>query len=220
MTILQRAAKAAAAGVLLATVFSSLPVHAEDLPLIWDVSRLGENAVSFHTGVRLRSRFSPSVGADASIIASDKGAISGQGLPLRLWGNVKLSEQRMPAESREMILAAAYDPKAGASTLSLTRLRTWIATPSIDLQTSRVLEARAAGGEGTGVVARQTLRISLPDIRAALVSEGFVDPAQRVMAGSFSVEKSLMGDVTVSASVDDVLSRPSATFRAGFQRTW
>lgn len=220
MTILQRAAKAVAAGVLLATVFSSLPVHASDLPLIWDVSRLGKNAVSFHTGVRLRSRFSPAVGADASIIASDEGAIDGQSLPLRLWGNVKLSEQRLAAESREMTLAAGYDAKAATSTLSLTHLRTWIATPSIDLQTSRVLEARAVGGEGAGMVARQALRISLPDIRAALVSEGFVDPGERVMAGSFGVEKSLMGDMTVSASVDDVLSKPSASFHAGFKRTW
>ena len=220
MKMLQCAAPAVAAVFLFACPAVSTSAHADEQPLIWNVARIGGNAYSFRSGIRWDASLPVSAGTEAAIVASREGVLDPAAMPMRLWGNVELRDERLPSATSRMSISRQYEAMTRTSALSLTKTSSWIATPSLDMQSSRSYSARLRGAERVGIVARQTLRLSLPGIRTSMFTEAAMDTAGRSVSGRMGIERSLFRGVTVSASVASRNSGPSASLRASISRKW
>ena len=79
----------------LAFVLCGAPqAHADNRPLIWDVSRVGENGLKLRTGLQGTDTLQPSAGVTTEVLANDAGAISS--MPVSIWGSILLHSSTSP----------------------------------------------------------------------------------------------------------------------------
>lgn len=192
----------------------------EDRPLIWTVAKTGSNAYTLRAGVKWTAPLTVSAGTETAIAASSDGALQRDAMPVKLWGHVDLARSKDPASNSQLALNGQYEAVSGNAAVSLDRQRKWIATPSIDIESSRSLTVRAGATIRTGVAAAQTVKVTLADLDTSMFSEGTVGTVSRRVSSRIGIERSLFDKVTVSASIADPLSRPRPTVLAGISRTW
>ncbi|OLP48027.1 hypothetical protein BJF91_05510 [Allorhizobium taibaishanense] len=188
-------------------------------PLIWSVSRNGTNGVAIQTGVQLRNEYEPKLGMDTSIIATKSGQVDGSTLPIRLWGQLRL-EGNDRADGPITFVSTSFTPADGGSSVAMERVWNWTISPDLTLGSSRVLKVRRVSGEGAGFAASQRLDLSMPDWSASVYSEAAIDQLDATTTGSIGLEKTLFGNVNLSASMNNLLDAPSTTFNASYRRHW
>ncbi len=215
----------AATAVAVCLAFACPPLGAaaradDGRPLIWNVSKAGDRAFQFRTGIRWSSLFSPSVGADTTMTAATNGRDGSRELPLLLWGSVALGAGATAAGAWQVNAGAGYDPAVGRQALSLSQTGQWSVTPAIDVAASRTVEASAIAGQPVGFVARQSVKVDFSDIGTSLRMEGFLDGRTRAAHANLGVEKRLSRGVVLSADLSDPFRSNAATFGARVQRRW
>ncbi|WP_416799520.1 hypothetical protein [Ciceribacter azotifigens] len=189
-------------------------------PLIWNVSKTGDRAFQFRTGIRWSSLFSPSVGADTTMTAAANGRDGSRELALRLWGSVVLGAGATASGAWQVNADAGYDPAVDRQALSLSQSSHWSATTAIDVAASRTVEASAIAGQSVGFVARQSVNVDFSDIGASIRMDGFLDGRSRAAHANLGVEKRLSRGVALSAHLSDPFRSTAATFGARVQRQW
>lgn len=188
-------------------------------PLIWSVSRSGTSGVAIQTGVQLHNEYEPKVGVDTSIIATKTGQVDGSTLPLRLWGQLRLEGNDLTG-GPATVVSTSFTPADGGSTLAIERVRTWSISQDLALGSSRVLKVRRVSGEGAGFAASQRLDLSMPDWSASVYSEAGIDQLDATTTGSIGLQKTIFGNVNLSASMNNLLEAPSTSFNASYRRHW
>ncbi len=221
MKTISSAALAAAASLASVCLPLGAAAYADDhRPLIWKVSKAGDRAFQFRTGLRWSGLFSPSVGAETTMTASANGKDGSPEVPLRLWGTVALGAGATASGAWQVDAGAGYDPAVGRQVFSLSQTGQWSATPAIDVAASRTLEASTVAGQSVGLVARQSVKLDFTDIGASLRMDGFLDGRSRAAHAKLGVEKKLPRGVTLSADLSDPFSPTVATLGARLQRHW
>lgn len=221
MKTISSAATAVAVCLALACLpFGAAAIADEDRPLIWNVSKTGDRAFCFSTGLRWSSLFSPSVGADSMMTAAGSGAGGSREVPLRLWGRVALGAGATASGTWQVNAGADYDAAVGRQAISLSQSGQWSATPAIDIAAQRSMEASAAAGQFVGFVARQSVKVDFSDLGTSLRMDGHFDGRARGVHTSFGVEKRVLKGMALSAGLSDPLRQADMTFRARVQRRW
>ena len=214
---------AAAVAICLALVcppFGTAALAGEDRPLVWKVSKTGDRAFRFSTGLHWSSLLSPSVGADSTMTAAGNGAGGSREVPLRLWGRVALGAGATASGAWQVNAGADYDASVGRQAISLSQSGQWSATPAIDVVASRSLEASAVAGQSTGFVARQSVKVDFSDLGTSLRMDGFLDGRTRGVHTSFGVEKRVLKGMALSVGLSDPLREVDMTFGARVRRNW
>lgn len=215
----------AATTVAVCLAFGCLPLGAaaradDGRPLIWNVSKAGDRAFQFRTGLRWSGLFSPSVGADTTMTAATKGSDGSREVPFRLWGSVALGAGATASGAWQVSAGAGYDPAIGRQALSLSQTGQWSATPAIDIAASRAVEASAIAGHSVGIVARQSVKVDFSDLGTSLRMDGVLDGRTRAAHTNLGMEKRLLRGVALTADISDPFRSSSATFGARVQRHW
>ncbi|MCD2171751.1 hypothetical protein [Rhizobium sp. C4] len=198
--------------------FSACEAHADNRPLIWDVSRIGDNGLKLRTGLQGSSTMEPTAGVTTEVLADDAGAISS--VPLSIWGSILLHSSRSPASLRTTQAAMDYDANAGRARFLLSEKRSWIETAAMDVVSRRTV-ALSAGAEGkAGIAASQTFRLEFPDLGAAFATTGVADSGARTFTKAISIEKKLTRRATVTASLTETDRQPTASLRFDYSVKW
>lgn len=199
-------------------VFGAHHARADGRPLIWDVSRIGENGVKLHTGLQGQSSLEPSAGVTTSVLADNAGAVSS--VPLSVWGSILLYSSRSAASRQTTQADMSYDAAAGLTRFLVSEKRSWIENPAMDVVSRRTVSL-TAGAEGkAGIAASQTLRLEFPEIGAALATTGAADSGARTFTKAVSIEKKLSRRATVTASLSETDARPAASLRFDYAIRW
>ena len=203
----------------LAFVLCGAPqAHADNRPLIWDVSRVGENGLKLRTGLQGTDTLQPSAGVTTEVLANDAGAISS--MPVSIWGSILLHSSTSPAALRTTRADMDFDAKEGRAQFLLSEKRNWMQTTSMDVVSRRTL-ALTAGAEGkAGVAVSQSYRLEFPALGAAFATTGTADSGARTFTKSLSLEKSLSRRATLTASLNETDQHPTASLRFDYSIKW
>jgi hypothetical protein len=192
--------------------------HADGRPLIWNVSRVGDNGVKLRTGLQGDGRAEPSAGLTTQVLADDTGTISA--VPVSIWGRVLLSSSNSPASQQTAQAQMDYDADARRARFLVSEKKSWIETAVLDMVSRRTVTVAAGGGGEAGIAAAQTLRLEFPQAGAALATTGSVDSAERSFTKSLSVEQTLYPDLTLTASLSETDRLTTATMRVDYSVKW
>ncbi len=203
----------------LAIVFCAAhQAHADSRPLIWDVSRIGDNGLKLRTGLQSSDALQPSAGVTTEVLANGVGAISS--VPVSIWGSILLRSSQSPASLRATQADMDFDAQEGRAQFLLSEKRNWMQTSSMDVVSRRTL-ALTAGAEGkAGVAVSQTYRLEFPDLGAAFATTGAADSGARTFMKSLSVEKHLSRRATLTASLSETDRQPTASLRFDYAIKW
>jgi hypothetical protein len=192
--------------------------HADNRPLIWDVSRVGDNGLKLRTGLQGSDALQPSAGVTTEVLANDTGAVSS--MPVSIWGSILLHSSQSPAALRTTRADMAFDAKEGRAQFLLSEKRSWMQSSSMDVVSRRTL-ALTTGAEGkAGIAASQTFRLEFPDLGAAFATSGAADSGARTFTKSLSLEKRLSRRATVTASLSETDRLPTASLRFDYSIKW
>lgn len=212
-----------AAFILTATAHFGMVTKAQasdgDKPLIWSVSRAGQNGVAIQTGVQLQTDYAPKFGVDTSLLPAKTGVLDAGTVPITLWGSIRLDGVTI-GPGDPLIIKADANPLLGNAGLSLQVDQSWGVSPDLDLSTTSILRAGRVSGEGAGLSANQRLDLTIPDWNASIYSEAGVESVDNQRSGSVGVDKNFFKNVNVSASLSNVLSGPAPLFHAGYTHQW
>ncbi len=200
--------------------FVSLAIASDtDRPLIWNVSRSGQNGVAIQTGVQLQNEFAPKVGIDTSFVPNKTGAMNAATMPIKIWARMKLAGIEDGA-GNPLTVNADVNPVLGDGGVSLEASRSWDITSDLEMASTSVVQAGNSNGEGRGLSASQRVDFTMPDWQASFYSETTVDSVDKVPTASVGLDKSVFQNVNLSASFADVLAGPKPAFHAGYQHRW
>jgi len=192
--------------------------YADNRPLIWDVSRVGDNGLRLRTGLQGSDALQPSAGVTTEVLANDSGAVSS--MPVSIWGSILLHSSKSPASLRTTRADMDFDAKEGRAQFLLSEKRSWMQTTSMDIVSRRTL-ALTTGAEGkAGIAASQTFRLEFPDLGAAFATTGAADSGARTFTKSLSLEKQLSRRATVTASLSETDRLPTASLRFDYSIKW
>lgn len=192
--------------------------HADNRPLIWDVSRIGDNGLKLRTGLQGSDSLQPSAGVTTEVLADDTGAISS--VPVSIWGSILLHSSKSPASLRTTRADMEFDAKEGRAHFLLSEKRSWMQTSSMDVVSRRTL-ALTAGAEGkAGVAVSQSYRLEFPDLGAAFATTGTADSGARTFTKSLSLEKHITRRATLTASLNETDQQPTASLRFDYSIKW
>lgn len=204
---------------VLAIVFGgAAQAHADNRPLIWDVSRVGDNGLKLRTGLQSSDTLQPSAGVTTEVLADGTGAISS--VPVSIWGSILLHSSKSPASLRTTRADMDFDAKAGRAQFLLSEKRSWMETSTMDVVSRRTLVLTAGAEDKTGVAVSQTYRLEFPDIGAAFATTGTVDSAARSFTKAVSVEKKLTRRATVTAGLSETDRTATASLRFDYSIRW
>ena len=203
----------------LAIVFGGAhQAHADNRPLIWDVSRIGDNGLKLRTGLQSSEQLQPSAGLTTEVLADQTGAISS--MPVSIWASILLHSSSSPASLRTTRADMDFDAKEGRAQFLLSEKRSWMQTTAMDVVSRRTL-ALTAGAEGkAGVAVSQTYRLEFPDLGAAFATTGTADSGARTFTKSLSLEKRLTRRATLTASLNETDQHPTASLRFDYSIKW
>jgi hypothetical protein len=207
--------------VLLQGVSYSTVVRADDSdrPLIWSVTRSGQNGVAIRTGVQLQTDYSPKIGIDTAMIPTKAGTVDADTLPIKLWARFKLEGLDL-GPNNPVTLNADANPNSGNTGVSLEANRSWRVSPELELASTSVLRASQVRGTGQELSATQRINLSIPDWTASLYTEAVVDSVDSQTTGSIGMKKSVFKKVNLSASFTNVFAGVEPNFHAGYQHRW
>lgn len=190
-----------------------------DKPLIWSVTRAGQNGVAIRTGVQLRTDYAPQFGVDTSLLPAKTGVLDADTVPITMWGSFTL-DGVMIGPGDPLTMKADINPLLHSVGLSLQAERSWGVSPDVDISTTSILRAGRSSGEGAGLSASQRLDLAIPDWSASLYSEAGVDSVDNHATGTVGLDRNFFKNVNVSASVTNVFSGPAPLFHAGYTHQW
>lgn len=212
-----------AAFILTVTASSAIMTEADasdgDKPLIWSVSRAGQNGVAIQTGVQLRTGYAPKFGVDTSLLPAKTGAIDAGTIPTTIWGSIQLDGVTI-GPGDPLTVKADINPLLGNAGLSLEAERSWGVSADVDISTTSTLRAGRERGEGAGLSANQRLDLTIPDWNTSLYSEAGVDSVDNQTTGSIGMDRNFFKNVNVSASLTNVFKGPAPLFHAGYTHHW
>lgn len=192
--------------------------HADNRPLIWDVSRIGENGLKLRTGLRGSDALQPSAGVTTEVLADDTGMVSS--MPVSVWGTLLLQSSKSPASLRAAHAAVEIDAKEGRAQFLLSEKRSWMQSNSMDVVSSRTFALTTGADSKVGITASQTFRLEFPDLGAAFATTGTADSGARTFTKSLSLEKRLTRRATLTASLNETDQRPTASVRFDYSIKW
>lgn len=206
---------------LAALVFVFCCAHqaqADNRPLIWDVSRVGDNGLKLRTGLQSSDTLQPSAGVTTEVLADDTGMISS--MPVSVWASILLHSSRTPASLLTAHATMEIDAKEGRAQFLLSEKRSWMQTSSMDIVSRRTLALTSGAIGKAGVAASQTIRLEFPDLGAAFATTGSADSGARTFTKSLSVEKQLTRRATLTASLNETDQHPTASLRFDYAIKW
>lgn len=209
--------------VMLTTVlgffaFGQGTAHADGRPLIWSVSRVGDNGVKLRTGLKWPTAMEPSAGITTQVDADQSGAISA--VPVSVWTSLLIASHETAASQRLTRADMNYDAISKRAQFLVSEKRSWIETSSMDVVTSRSVGLQAGGDAQTALAASQSLRLEFPDLAVSLAATGSADTLAKTFTKSLSLEKSLSGQLKVTANVSQTDRVATAGLRFDYAIKW
>lgn len=192
--------------------------HAEGRPLIWNVSRIGDNGVKFRTGLQWPSQLEPSAGVTTKVLADENGAVSA--VPVSLWSSIVIANRQSPASARSTRAEMNYNAESRRAEFLLSEKRSWIESTDMDIATLRTVGVATGGEARTALAASQSLRFEFPALNVAFAATGSTDTAARTFTKSLSVEKALYRRVKVTANVSETDRAATAGLRLDYSIRW
>lgn len=192
--------------------------HADGRPLIWNVSRVGDNGVQFRTGLQWPSPMQPSAGVVTQVLASEAGAISA--VPVSIWSKVVLDQSQSAAASITTQASLDYDAIARRAAFLVSEKRSWIQTGTLNVVSRRSLGLNAGGDAASSLAATQTVKLEFPMWNAALSATATADTAARSFSKSLAVEKAVFRRVKLTADVSETDHVTTASVRLDYSIKW
>lgn len=205
------------AAFALATIGTGI-AKADGRPLIWNVSRIGENGVKFRAGLRWPSRMEPSAGVVTKVIADETGTISA--VPVSVWGTVLLDSTETQAMLSTAEANLDYDAAAERARFLISEKKSWIESSAMDVVSRRSMSVSAGSDGSAALYASQTVRLEFPALKVAMAATGSADSAARAFTKTISVEKAVFRRVKLTANVSETDRKTSASMRFDYAIKW
>ncbi|MBP1849739.1 hypothetical protein [Rhizobium halophytocola] len=203
---------------------ASYGVHAafaDDVPLVWSASKVGDTAAGFTAGLRLGVLPVPTtVTASTTVTGTGAGRVRLADTPLILTGTMHLTPDRAVDWGRSATVAATYDAQAEQGVLSLSETREWLSNDDLSLRSSRTVRAVASAGDGMGVSASQSLSIDLQRFSTQISTSAVYDSFSREMTGNVGIRRQVGSEFSVNLSIANPWSAATPSVAARFDRKW
>jgi hypothetical protein len=199
-------------------VSGSQLAHADGRPLIWSVSRIGDNGVKFRTGLRWPTAMEPSAGITTQVDADENGAISA--VPVSVWTSLLIASQETAASKVSTLANMNYDAISRRAEFLVSEKRSWIETAAMDVVTRRSVGLAAGGDTRIALAASQSLRLEFPALNVAFAATGSADTNARTFTKSLSVEKALFRRMKVTANISESDRVAAAGLRLDYSIKW
>ena len=186
---------------LIAIIAAAPQAHAADKGLIWQPSKLSPQAYSLQVGMKLPTDSALRAGIEFKGDASAGGKPGDE--PVRLWGSFAAEENDRPAMKTARKIDAGINARTGASTLALTDSRSWIATPTLDMELSRnyAVNYNINAGEWGSASASQSFRVRQNDTGTAVVVQAGSYDGFKTVGSSLALEQQVTDNLHVSGTV-------------------
>ncbi|MCM2294741.1 hypothetical protein NAC44_20650 [Allorhizobium sp. BGMRC 0089] len=199
----------------------SANAHAIDVakPLMWSVTKSGDNGVAIETGVRVNSYSDMQFGLDTSMIAEKSGVVDPSTFPLTFFARMQV-EGSADSSGPTSWLRANLDPQTGLARVALERSNSWPLTGDIVFDSNRTLAAQHLDSAGALLSASQRLEMSISDWDTSFYTQATIESQGAVATSSLGLQKTLFDDINLSASVSDLWSEPQSSINARYERHW
>lgn len=200
---------------LLAAFVASSPATAQERALIWQPSRLGENAYSVRLGMALPEETGTKAGLDLGMRATEGGAV--QEVPTRVWS----SWSREAGDTVRRDVDMDFNVVTGSGTVKLSTTRKWIATPSLDVE---LLQAYSSAYDGAlsgwnGVNTSHSVRLATSG-GTMFTLRGVTSENLEAVRTGFGVQQKLGSHMTLSGDLDHADDVTNTRFTARYSMKW
>lgn len=194
--------------------------RADDRPLIWEPSRIGENSVSLKTGVRLPEMLTPTIGVVTQVNATDTGAVTSA--PVAVWGSVVLATGSARASSSSKKVDFNVDADSTNVKIRYVEQNGWIENPDLNVVSSRSATYRSKPGTDHKAQATQSIKLEFPSDKVSFGASGTVYAYSGSVGfvKALSMDKQLAPKVDLTASVSQNDTKPAAQLKIGYSTKW
>lgn len=178
-----------------------------DGALIWTPVKVAPRVYQTTLGLQLPLSVDASAGADFGLSTEPGGRLMSGSELATLWG--KLADNRNTlAGDDQRALVIRIDTLHSNGGVSLSRSKSWIYSPDLDLQTSRSLNLNYAttSSEPASVNATQALTMTYPWAGTALTASSTVASGTAGLTGTLAFNQPIAANLDFTASVADPLS--------------
>lgn len=188
--------------------------------LIWAPKKISDRAYSARIGMRLPVDSKVEAGLEVGMTASSTNALVDT--PVRFWTDVNIGSGKSPASSYDRNLGVVMNALNGNVAFRLARTTRYIATPSLDLETSRDVLVRYEGHNGSWRVpdVNQTLKLDRKESGTAIFVRAAGTEAFSTFAASTGIEQKLGDSITLSGAVQHGNNGNTGSVNARYNIRW
>lgn len=178
-----------------------------DGALIWTPVRVAPRIYQTTLGMQLPLSLDASAGADFGLSTEPGGKLMSGSELATLWGKIADNRDTLSGND-ERTLVIRIDTLRGNGGVSLSRSKSWIYSPDLDLQASRSLSLNYATttSETTSIDASQALTMTYPWAGTAVSASSTVTSGTGGLTGTLAFNQPIAANLNFTASVVDPLS--------------
>ena len=197
--------------VLICRMMSAAMARA-DGAIIWTPVKVAPRIYQTTLGLRLPTPLDTSAGADLGLGSAAGGRLLSGSQLATLWGKVVDSRKTLDG-SNERALVINIDTLHGISSVSLSRSRSWVYSPSLDLQSARSLNLNYAATSTTpaSINATQSLTMTYPAMGTAVGANVTLANDIGGISGALTLNQPVAPNLNFTAS----FNAPIAAARSG-----
>jgi len=196
--------------VLFGVLVISKPALA-DGAIIWTPVKVAPHVYQTTVGLRLPAPLDTSAGANLGLGAGAGGQLLSGSQLATLWGKVADDRKTLDG-SEQRALVINIDTLHRTSSVSLSRSKSWIYSPNLDLQTARSLNLNytATNSDPASINATQSLTLTYPGMGTAFTASGTLANHGGGVSGALALNQPIATNLDFTASVSDPLSSTRA----------
>ncbi|MCX8997601.1 hypothetical protein NOF55_10855 [Rhizobiaceae bacterium BDR2-2] len=204
---------------LFAAFMASSPAVAQEQALIWQPSRIGKSAYSLRVGMNLPQETGTKAGIDFDVRANDSGAV--REVPTRLWSSWSHQTNDAPGKSLRRNLNMDFSVLSGSGTVRLSSLRTWIATPAIDMEVEQSYSSFYNGEHNTwnGVNTSHSVQLAT-DKGTRFILRGVTTGDLDDVRTGVGIEQKLGSNITIRSDFDHSADTLNTSVSARYTTKW
>jgi hypothetical protein len=178
-----------------------------DGALIWTPVKVAPRVYQTTLGLKLPLPVDASAGADFGLSTEPGDKLMSGSELATLWGKISDSHDTL-SRSDDRALVIRIDTLRGNGNISLSRSKSWIYSPDLDLQTSRSLSLNyaTASSEDTSFNATQALTMTYPWAGTAVSASSTVATGVSGVTGTLALNQPIAPNLDFTASLVDPLS--------------
>lgn len=193
-----------------------------DGALIWTPTKVAPRVYQTTVGLQLPVDIDASAGADFGLGTGPGGKLMTGSELATLWGKVADNHSRF-GSSDAKVLVIRIDTLRGTGGVSISRSKSWIYSPNLDVQTTRSLNLNYAStaGEPASINATQALTMTNAWAGTAISASSTVANGTGGLTGTLAFNQPVAANLDFTASVNDPLSTTrSGDVQMRYQIKW